>query len=567
MKLTRFQALVGDLTANFQHPDRVTQFLLMVAVILVAALIALSIDIWLWPRSGGPLAQVAQPSPAALSATPSPVPDTPTPTPTAGTPPPCIAPRDWGVHIVRQGNTLYSLAERYGTDVETLERVNCLDGPTILIGQRLYVPGPQALPTFATSTRVVELDVPSSGTPGPATLATLPDGTPAPAEASASALPTPDLANMSGNALGISIPDRYLNVVLLGTDVRPDRRTVTWRTDTIIVVSMDVEDHSVRLLSIPRDLWVYIPGYGYDRINTADLWGELNEEGGGPETVKRTIYKNLGIPIHYYAKVDFEGFVRIIDALGGLDIDVLCPLPEMNLQPGMHSMDGEETLTYARKRKSSSDYDRASRQRQVLMAVWEQALTPETVLKLPQLWTAMSDSFETDLPLDQAINLAYVGLQLKPQYIVRKAIGGQQTKGWLTPQGAMVLLPREEEIRVLLQDLYGPLDMSRLDAVDKTRVQVLNGWQRNEAARLASVGLRREGFKVVAIDDADRKDYAHTQILLYRGDPGVGEQIASQLGVSRAAVQDLTVTAEAADFPAGVDVRIILGQDYDPCQR
>jgi LCP family protein required for cell wall assembly len=469
--------------------------------------------------------------------------------------------------MVREGDTLYSLAERYGTDIETLERVNCLDGSTILIGQRLYVPGPLALPTFATPTRIVDLDAPPGGTPQPGTPVAPPGETPAVAERAVGELPTPDLANMSGNALGINIPDRFLNVVLLGTDVRPDRDRATWRTDTIIVASLDVEDHTVRLLSIPRDLWVYIPGYGYDRINTADFWGEVAEEGGGPETVKRTIYKNLGIPIHYYAEVDFEGFVRIIDTLGGLDIDVVCPLPEMNLQPGMHRMDGDETLTYARKRKSSNDYDRANRQRQVLMALWEQALTPEIILKLPQLWNTLSDNFETDLPLDQAINLAYVGLQLKPQYIFRKAINSQHTKGWTTPQGAMVLLPREEEIRALLQNLYAPLDMARLDAVDKTRLQVLNGWQRNEAARLASVGLRREGFKVVDIDDADRKDHARTQILIYRGDPGVGEQIASQLGVPRTAVQDLTVTAEPADFPAGVDVRIILGQDYDPCQR
>ncbi len=116
----------------------------------------------------------------------------------------------------------------------------------------------------------------------------------------------------------------------------------------------------------------------------------------------------------------------------------------------MHHFDGETALLYARSRITTNDFDRSRRQRKLLMALWEQALTLDLIPRLPLLWFAMGGAFETDLPLKEAINLAYVGLRLRPQHIFSQSIGPWQVQNWTTPEGAEVLLPLHEEIQELL---------------------------------------------------------------------------------------------------------------------
>ena len=560
MKPTEIRPLDSARRPQKPVPDRLTQFLIWVAFFLVAALAAMTADLWLWPASDGPVVQAVgvtlSPSPDVfplpmLDATETPIPPTADiASPTPVTPQPCVPPDDWGIHIVQVGNTLYSLGQRYGTDVDTLMQVNCLNTHTIFIGQRLYVPGPPPtpkVPTPVATERPVDTATPRRpATDIPATATRAPTATPKP-------------------ALVINIPAHYLNILLLGSDKRPGSRA--WRTDSMIVVSVDLETNVVRLLSIPRDLWVYIPGHGHNRINTADLWGELAKTGGGPERVKQTIHHNLGIPVHYYVRVDFQGFIEIIDAVGGIDVDVDCPLPDIDLSAGIHHMDGKAALRYARSRKSTNDFDRGRRQRKVLMALWDQALSLDIIPKLPQLWRTMAGTFQTDLPLDQVINLAYVGVQLKPQHILGRAIGPSHVRGWVTPQGASVVLPRQDTIKAMLDSFYTPVDPDQLDTVDKVRVRVLNGSQRRQAEQLAAAALSWEGFKVVDSGPADRLDYAQTSILVYTGNRVAGEQVARALGVPLLAVQDLTGTVEQPDPTKPVDIVVILGRDYDPCQR
>ncbi len=592
MKLREVPALDRSSNPGNSHHDRLTQLLVWAAFILAAATAAIVVDLWLRPTPHGQVAEAAgstvtQPLPV-LSLEPTHPPSTPTQAlepvtqvepdavppdavtpvtsdalkpvaPDAITPPPCVPPADWGIHIVQEGNTLYSLAQRYGTDVDTLMRVNCLNTFTIFINQNLYVPGVAGALALPTS---VATDLPTS-TPTP-TSATLPGASATPAFeitplSTQPATPTPKAA------FRVNVPNRYINIVLLGSDKRP--RSGAWRTDSMIIVSVDTQSETVRLLSIPRDLWVFIPGHGFNRVNTADLWGELAKKGSGPERVKQTIHHNLGIPIHYYVRVDFQGFMNIIDTVGGVDIDVDCPLPDINLSAGMHHLNAEQALRYARSRKSTSDFDRGRRQRKVLMALWEQALTFDIIPKLPKLWTTMADSYQTDLPLDQAINLAYIGVQLKPQRILSKSIGPRLVDGWMTPEGAAVLLPRPDAIRAMLEEFYAPKDMDDLDAAEKIRVSIENGSQRRDAEQLAAAALRWEGFKVAGTGVADRQDYAQTKIYVHSGNLADGEQVAGHLRVPLTAVQDLTATSDASSPSNPVAIEVILGQDYDPCIR
>jgi LCP family protein required for cell wall assembly len=451
---------------------------------------------------------------------------------------------DWGIHVVQPGSTLESLARRYGTDVDTLMGVNCLNTNTIFANQRLYVPGTRLAAAASTPAP------PQTMTPG--ALNEVSEATPALAPVASAPTPPPVLA--------VNLPQNLIHIVLLGSDRRPG--SGVWRTDSMIVVSVDPEGGLVRMISIPRDLWVYIPTHGYDRINTADVWGTLNNyPGGGPALVKQTIYHNLGIPVHYYLRVDFAGFIQIIDAVGGIDVDVDCPLPDINLSAGMQHMDGKQALRYARSRKSTNDLDRGRRQRKVLLALWEQTLKLDIIPKLPRLWMAMSGAFETDLGLERILNLAYVGVGLKPQQIRSTAIGDAQVQWWVTSGGASVLLPRNDRIVALLEQAFASAEAGGPRVERGVTVELLNGSPWPSASELAAAQVRREGFQVIRTAPSERQDVAQTSILVYRGDMAAGELLAEALRVPAGRVQH----QPDADAPA--DVRVILGLDYDPCER
>ncbi|MCL7454310.1 MAG: LCP family protein [Anaerolineae bacterium] len=556
MRTTQIKLL--DKAAGFGkgNSDHVTQLLIGVAFFLFAGFAALAADLWFTSPPDVSVVEAAGSTPIAIAPTLEPaliVTEIPTatlePLPAEPvTPPPCVPPADWGIHTVEEGNTLSSLAQRYGTDVDTLMLVNCLNTFTIFTGQRLYVPGLGAAPPEP-------LEIFPTSTPRPGASAT-PPGLAGTMSGQPAVAPTTQAAVRSNS--------QQLNIVLLGSDKRP--RSGAWRTDSMIIVSVDMQKNIVRLLSIPRDLWVYIPGHGYNRINTADLWGELAKKGGGPDRVKQTIQHNLGIPIHYYVRIDFQGFINIIDTVGGIDVDVDCSLSDINLSAGIHHMNGKQALRYARSRKSTNDFDRGRRQRKVLMALWDQALTLDIIPKLPQLWRSMANSFQTDLSLEQVINLAYVGAQLKPQRIISRAIGPSLVQGWITPQGAAVLLPREDRMRAMLESFYAPVDASRLDASAKVQVRVHNGSPRREAEQLAAAALRWEGYKVAGTGGAESRDYTLTRILVYTGKVAEAQSMAQYLNVPVSSVQDVTGT-ESPPGGQDIDILLILGRNYNPCQK
>jgi hypothetical protein len=137
----------------------------------------------------------------------------------------------------------------------------------------------------------------------------------------------------------------------------------------------------------------------------------------------------------------------------------------------------------------------------------------------------------------------------------------------MTPEGAAVLLPRQDRIRTMLEAFYAPKEIADLDATEKIRVSIENGSNRRDAEKLAAAALRWEGFKVVDTGIADRRDYAQTKIYVHSGDLAGGEEVAGHLGVPPTTVQDLTAVAEASNASGPVAIEIILGQDYNPCTR
>ncbi|MGE5140298.1 MAG: LCP family protein, partial [Rudaea sp.] len=365
------------------------------------------------------------------------------------------------------------------------------------------------------------------------------------------------------------VPPTTLNIILMGTDRRPGQ--LNWRTDTLILVSIDQEAKTVGLLSIPRDLWVRIPGIGAQRINTADFYGEYYHlPGGGPQTIKTTIEQNLGIRVHYYARVDFQSFRKAIDTLGGVDIDVDCSLQEtgfyddlgradLNFQPGVQHMDGATALRYARSRYTTNDFDRSRRQRKVLLAMWDKALSLNLLPKWPELYGQFRESVQTDLGPVEMAALAFIGSQLRMDKIKMRSIDNRSTIPWTGPNGESVLLPNSERIHSLFVEYFAQPTLG-VDPFEeeKARVQVFAGDK--QTADVATLALKRQGFSVADPEIGGVVPPA-SSLLVNTDKPASVQRLLSALRINPSAVKT------NPDPSAQIDIQVLLGRDYNACQK
>jgi polyisoprenyl-teichoic acid--peptidoglycan teichoic acid transferase len=225
-----------------------------------------------------------------------------------------------------------------------------------------------------------------------------------------------------------------LTVLLLGTDERPGE-TGPSRSDAIIIARIDPGSGRVALLSLPRDLWVDIPGYQPSRINAAHSWGmHYNEPDGGMGLARRTVSNLLGIPIDYAVQINFQSFIGAIDALGGVTVEVTKELyddefPTMDygytiahFLPGPQQMDGATALMYSRIRHPDSDIERTRRQQAVVVAAIDR-IRQQNVLaslkSLEDLTAALRGYVETDMPEERMIGLAWALRDFRPEHVER----------------------------------------------------------------------------------------------------------------------------------------------------
>jgi LCP family protein required for cell wall assembly len=388
--------------------------------------------------------------------------------------------------------------------------------------------------------------------------------TPMPKAASAASAQQPAAVRDQG-----LVPPTNINILLLGTDQRPGQSN--WRTDTIILLTINQQEKTVGMLTIPRDLYVNIPGIGKQRINTADFYGYYyHYPGGGPNLIKQTIEQNLGIRVHYFVRGGFDAFRRVIDLLGGIQVDVNCPLYEqdfyddyghatLNFQPGLQTMDGVTALRYARSRYTTNDYDRGRRQRQVLLAMWDKATSLNLLPKWPQLYEQISDSIQTDLGPTEMAALAYIGTQLKMDKIKSRAIDNRSTIPYVTPEGAQVLLPNPEKIHSVLVEFFAPTTNQVDEAADENAsILVVSG--NLQAADVAATSLKRQGLNAVAGNDA--VPLAPTSsITMYTNKPATASRLADLLHLAPSTI----LTASDASAPA--DIVVNLGRNYNTCQK
>lgn len=391
---------------------------------------------------------------------------------------------------------------------------------------------------------------------------------------------------------GVSAPPRAaelptslrepFSVLLLGVDRRPNPDEGV-RADTLILVYVHPAAGWAGMLSIPRDSVVQVPGLGLQKINTAYTYGFLNaEELYGPGTTPEesggalaaeAVAGFLGLEVDYIAQIDFRGFQRVVDTLGGITVDIERPILDPSypsddfgyervyIPAGLQVLDGATALRYARSRHSSSDFDRSRRQQQVLRAILAEVrargLLSQAAL-LPELAADLQASVSTTLPLSDLETLR--GLAALAQS--------------LDPEGILTLSINPNDVRIVAEDgsdiYWEPADVAaqvaRLTAGPEAasewaRVQVLNAAGVQGLAGRVSRRLAAQGFTLN--DPSDAPAAAQTRLIDYSGRPETLRRLADTLGLDPGRVYP-TPPADAPPAPFEADIVLIIGADYRP---
>ena len=375
-----------------------------------------------------------------------------------------------------------------------------------------------------------------------------------------------------------------VTILIMGLDYSDWRKqtegfTDASRTDSMILLTVDPLSKTAGMLSIPRDMWVDIPhGYGYYKINQAYYFGVLDKlPGGGPGLAIDTVQNFIGVPINYYAQIDFSAFTKFIDALGGIEIDVPAEITvgvmfksEVTLKPGKQTVNGEVALAYARARYTElGDFDRAKRQQQVIMGIRDKVLSlnmlPTLITQAPNLYQQLASGVKTNLTIDQVIQLAVLASSIPEANIRKGVIGPNEVTFAKSPDGLDILVPYPDRIRLIRDQIFttgGPVgpaavgqDAKTLADAENAKIAVLNGSGTGGIAAKTSDYLKGLGLNVTKEGNADRF-YQQTTIVLYSGKPYTAAYLASMMNVPNARI----LNQFSPD--ANSDIAIILGQDW-----
>jgi LCP family protein required for cell wall assembly len=371
-----------------------------------------------------------------------------------------------------------------------------------------------------------------------------------------------------------------ITILLLGVDDRdwePDNGPPL--TDTIILATINPQERSAAMLSIPRDLWVEVPGEGYHKINQAYRLGLANgHPTGGNGLAIDTVESLFGIDIPYYALIDFNAFVRLIDEIQGVKIDVpeairVAPLDDRTilLKPGIQTLPGNVALAYVRNRDTiGSDFDRVQRQQQVIVAIQKRLIRfdmiPTLIQKAPILYEEIAAGVMTNLTLQQAAQLAWLTTQIPPENVRRFSIQPDQVINAMSYDGMAILQPIPDELLALRDSFFSnetptsPQVVQEMDPGERTIeenavVTLRNGTYTTGLASETGEYLRGLNIQIVDIANAE-KIYAQTTIIDYAGKPYTLAYLAEILNVPPGRIY------QRYDPSSETDIMVILGEDW-----
>ena len=391
-----------------------------------------------------------------------------------------------------------------------------------------------------------------------------------------------------------------VNVLILGVDDRP--WDPTWgppRSDTVILATLDPQTMTAGAISLPRDLWVNLPGIGERKLTQAYALGEMvYGKGQGPRLVAEVVSDLLHVPVHHYVVVNFRAFITLVDAVHGVKIDVPQRMAldvftadgrryDYPLYPGVQVLNGELALAYARNRSvgHDGDFGRMRRQQQVLEGVLQRLKDPrvlaELALKAPSLADQLSDNLHTDISVSDALRLARLAAEVPWQNVHLVVIDQREataTTKWENGVPVYALVPNEAKLLAARDQVFSPPPpptptplppatataaalpptptVTAVEALQEApRLLVENGTDVNGLACRTAALLRAQGFDQIDTRNADRH-YAHTMLVEYTARPKTLAFLQQRFAVSPSRVQYRT----SADPPA--DIVIILGSDW-----
>jgi LCP family protein required for cell wall assembly len=385
-----------------------------------------------------------------------------------------------------------------------------------------------------------------------------------------------------------------VTILILGIDQRHGEKG-PFRTDTIIVASIDPVRHTAALLSIPRDIYLPIPVFNVaDRINNANAIGELGKyPGGGPELAVKTVESLIGVPIQRYMMINFDVFDTVIDAIGPIQVCPTTPIHDtqypdgsygvitVDFQPGCQNLDSTRLLEYSRVRHNAGDdFGRAARQQEVIKAVREKILSlggvSALIGKAGSVWQSIQSDVQTDMNFTEMVQLAQVA-QTVPKDNIQSVVMTDRG-GYLIPStlndGSQVFTPVYEKVQDLVARLFNadpgspPVDAGTNSAVaggtqpaaPAAAIRVSNGAGVDGMAKATADQLRAKGFNIVDAQNADTPGgYARTVIRVYNNNfLKVARDLATALGL------DGTVISTDQGGPPGIDIEVVLGKDVAP---
>ncbi len=409
----------------------------------------------------------------------------------------------------------------------------------------------------------------------------------------------------SGPAAKLWDGSRRVTALLMGLDFRDwEANEPASRTDSMMLITYDPVSNTAGMLSIPRDMWVYIPGFDYGKINTAYYLGEVNKlPGGGPALAVQTVEQFMGVPIDFYAQIDFNSFVKFIDQIGCIDIKVRVPITidplgqgnTRTLEPGTQPLCGADALAYARQRHTDGgDFDRATRQQEVIMAVRNQIFNlnklPELVSKAPQIYSDIASGLRTNLTMSQVIQLAMAAQRIPKENIKMAVLGTNDCQIGMSADGMSILIPFPDKIRITRDTIFasgGPIapvalaptssgveaapvntvppnatatpipvaDLTSLMVAEQAKLMVQNGTQNAGLGEKVGQYLLSSGMNVIGTGNADQH-YTQMTLVDYTGKPYTMKFLAAMMNIPN----DHIFSRYDPNSPG--DVAIIVGDNW-----
>lgn len=242
-----------------------------------------------------------------------------------------------------------------------------------------------------------------------------------------------------------------INILILGIDPN-DQHSAQGRSDTMILTTLPPVSPYLHMLSIPRDLWVNIPGHGQNRINTAHYFAEVAKPGSGPQAAAEVVEQNFNVPVSYTLRIQVEGFKKIVDAMGGVTVNL--PTDMSGYTAGVHHLDSRQALTLVRDRKGSDDFFRQERGQIFIKGAVRQMLNPLHWWRIPGVTLAFAQSISTNIPVFLWPRIGYSVLFSGVVGFDTHSLDHNMVNGWITDAGADVLLPNWERINPLVEKLF-----------------------------------------------------------------------------------------------------------------